>query len=139
MAARVYKNTVVVYKGITFRSKLELWIYKQLQGMKKNKGFVVEYETEKIPYVIQRNYIPDFIITLSNGHKIYVEAKGYFAPADRAKLKAVKKANPDMDLRIVFSKDNKLSKKSKTTYSQWAEKNNIPWAINNPKAEWFKT
>ena len=39
-------------------------------------------------------------------------------------MKAVKAANPDLDIRIIFqSPHNKINKRSKTTYSMWAEKN----------------
>jgi hypothetical protein len=43
-------------------------------------------------------------------------------------MKAVKEANPDLDIRIIFqSPHNKINKRSKTTYSMWAEKNGFPW------------
>lgn len=128
----------VKYRGRTFRSKLELWVHKQLQKLKNGYDFKFEYESEKIPYQIKRNYVPDFIVTLSNGHKVYVEAKGYFSPADRAKIKAVVESNPKLDLRIVFARDNLLTKRAKSTYTQWCDKLGIPWAINSPPKEWFR-
>ena len=83
-----------------------------------------EYEPHKVPYEIQFNYTPDFL--LPNG--VYLECKGFWEPEDRRKIKAVKEQHPDLDLRMVFqSPFNKISKKSKTTYAQWCEKHNIPW------------
>ena len=83
-----------------------------------------EYESTKIPYEIQFNYTPDFL--LPNG--VYLECKGLWEPEDRRKIKAVIEQHPDMDLRMVFQAPfNKISKKSKTTYAQWCDKHNIPW------------
>jgi hypothetical protein len=43
-------------------------------------------------------------------------------------MKAVKESHPDFDIRIIFqSPNNKISKRSKTTYAKWAEKNGFPW------------
>lgn len=104
--------------------------------MKRNK-FTFEYETENLPYVLVKRYIPDFIITKNDGTKIYIEVKGYLRPQDRAKLIAVKEANPTIDLRIVFGADNKLNRFSKTRYSEWATKHGIPYAVKDIPKEWF--
>ena len=81
------------------------------------------YEPEWLPYVIEHRYIPDFKIG-----DIYLETKGWFKSSDRRKMLAVKKANPDLDIRLVFqAPTNKISKRSKTTYAMWAEKNGFPW------------
>ena len=81
------------------------------------------YEPEWLPYVIEHRYIPDFKIG-----DIYLETKGWFKSSDRRKMLAVKKANPDLDIRLVFqAPTNKISKRSKTTYAMWAERNGFPW------------
>jgi len=81
------------------------------------------YESEKIDYVIEARYIPDFIVG-----DIYLETKGFFKPADRKKMLAVKKCNPNLDIRLVFQAPyNKINKNSKTTYSMWADKHGFPW------------
>ena len=78
----------------------------------------------KVPYVIQHNYTPDFI--LPNG--VWLEAKGYWDSKDRKKIKSVIQQNPDIDLRMVFQAPfNTISKKSKTTYAQWCDKLGIKW------------
>ena len=98
-------------------------------------GVSYEYESTQIPYTIQHHYRPDFVLP----NHVYLEAKGYWDPADRRKILAVKKDNPYIDLRMVFqSPYNKISKKSKTTYAQWCEKHDIPWAsFHDIPLEWL--
>ena len=114
-----------------FRSKLE----ERIADLFKNLGVIYEYESTKVPYVIQHNYTPDFL--LANG--IFLEAKGYWDSEDRRKMLAVKKANPDLDIRMVFQTPyNTISKKSKTTYAQWCDKHEIPWTtFTDIPVEWL--
>ena len=103
-----------------YRSNLEKNIADLLEGL----GVSFQYESEKLSYTIEHNYTPDFVLP----NYTYLEAKGYWDPADRRKILAVKKANPEIDLRMIFqSPYNKISKKSKTTYAMWCEKHDIPW------------
>ena len=83
------------------------------------------YEIEKFDYVTQSKYTPDFF--LKNG--VILEAKGFFKPSDRRKMLAVISQHPELDVRMVFQRNNTLSKHSKTTYGDWCEKHNIPWCI----------
>tara|TARA_R100000734_G_C3213072_1_gene27444 strand:- start:18 stop:386 length:369 start_codon:yes stop_codon:yes gene_type:complete len=118
-------------KTSKFRSQLE----KRIATLLTTLGVSYEYESEKVSYVIQHNYTPDFVLP----NHVYLEAKGYWDPADRRKILAVKKDNPDLDLRMVFqSPYNTISKKSKTTYAQWCEKHDIPWtAYHDIPIEWL--
>ena len=118
-------------KTSKFRSKLEENIATLLDGL----GVSFEYESEKLGYTIEHSYTPDFVLP----NYTYLEAKGYWSPADRRKILSVKKDNPDIDLRMVFqSPYNKISKKSKTTYAQWCEKHDIPWSsYQNIPIEWL--
>lgn len=109
------------------RNKFETRIHKQLKKQKKIK---VAYETVKIPYVIEGNYIPDFILT-SNTKTIYLETKGHFRPEAKRKMVAVKKLHPSLDIRIVF-----YSKKLRDI--RWAEKNGFPYAIGDVPQEWLE-
>lgn len=88
------------------------------------------YEGLKIPYVIAGHYTPDFVIATPTG-RLYIETKGYLRPEDKRKLIAVKKCNPNMDLRIVFYEHKPRSVK-------WAEKNHFKYAIGNIPEEWLK-
>ena len=95
-------------KTSKYRSGLEERVADLLSGL----GVTYEYESEKISYVIQHHYTPDFILP---NHTV-LECKGYWDAADRRKIKKVKEDNPDLDLRMVFqSPYNTISKKSKTT------------------------
>ena len=114
-------NKLKEKKEPKFRSNLEKNIADLLTGL----GVSYEYESEKLGYTIEHNYTPDFVLP----NYTYLEAKGYWAPEDRRKILAVKKSNPDVDIRMVFqSPYNTISKKSKTTYAQWCERHDIPWS-----------
>ncbi len=103
-----------------FKSGLEEQVAKLLEGL----GVTYEYESCKVPYTIQHHYHPDFILP----NHVHLETKGYWSAPDRRKIAAVKRDNPELDLRMVFqSPYNKISKGSKTTYAKWCEKHDIPW------------
>ena len=129
-------------KDIPFeaRSGWEPQVYKGLTAIRgKSKKFEIAYESEKIPYRIEYNYIPDFVITFKDGRKLYIEAKGYFDAEDRRKLIATKKTNPDKDIRIVFMADNKVHKSSKMRYSDWCDRHGFPYCIKALPIEWFQS
>lgn len=114
-----------------FRSKFEKRIFENA----KKKGFSVEFETIKVKYTIHSNYVPDFI--LPNG--IIVEAKGYFDSRARAKMIAVKRDNPDLDVRFLFMDSRKkLRKGSKTTYADWCKRHDFLFADGDEiPRKWF--
>ena len=118
-------------KKIKFKSKLE----EQVANLLSELGVTYEYESCKVPYVIQHHYHPDFILP----NHVYLETKGYWSPEDRRKIAAVKKDNPDIDLRMVFQAPyNKISKNSKTTYAKWCDKHDIPWcAYHSLPIDWL--
>jgi hypothetical protein len=114
-----------------FRSRLE----EKVADLLSHLGVSFDYESTKVPYVLQCNYTPDFL--LHNG--IYLETKGHLTEEDRRKMKAVKEANPELDIRFVFqSPTNKIYKGSKTSYASWAEKNGFKWcAYHSIPIEWL--
>ena len=114
-----------------FRSKLE----EKVATLLKELGVSYEYESTQVPYVIQHNYTPDFLLP----NHVYLETKGYWDAADRRKVLAVKRDNPFIDLRMVFqSPYNTISKKSKTTYAKWCDKHEIPWtAYHEIPMDWL--
>ena len=114
-----------------FRSKLE----ENIADLLEQLGVSYLYESEKLSYTISHNYTPDFVLP---NYK-YLEAKGYWAAEDRRKILAVKRDNPDVDLRMIFqSPYNTISKKSKTTYAQWCDKHDIPWtSYKDIPIEWL--
>ena len=118
-------------KTSKYRSGLEEQVANLLEGL----GVSYEYESTRVPYTIQHHYCPDFILP----NHVLLETKGDWDAADRRKIKAVKKDNPDLDLRMVFQAPfNKISKKSKTTYAMWCDKHDIPWtSFHNIPIEWL--
>ena len=117
---------------MAFRSGLE----EKVADLMVNLGVEYEYEADKLPYIIEHSYIPDF--RLPNG--IYLETKGLWESEDRRKVLAVIQQHPEIDLRMVFmSPYNKINKKSKTTYAKWCDKHNIKWChYGSIPIEWFK-
>jgi len=116
-----------------FRSGLEERIAEQLDQL----GVEYTYEKVKLKYIrpaSEHIYTPDFV--LANG--IIVETKGRFLLADRMKHLMVKKHNPDLDIRFVFSNSNaRISKTSKTTYAMWCRKHGYQFADKTIPEEWL--
>ena len=106
-----------------------------------------EYEAESFPWddvspnarcpdcglaaVQTRSYTPDFF--LSNG--VIIEAKGRFTPHDRRIALAMR--DRGVDVKLMFQFNNKLSRNSKTRYSDWCTKNDIDFAVRRLPPEWL--
>lgn len=117
-------------KKTAFRSGMEQRLVPALLA------FGAEYEPVFLRYASRRSrhYKPD--VVLKNG--IAIEIKGWFRPADRAKLLDVKAEYPQLDLRMVLaSPRQKLSPKSKTTQAEWCEQHGIPWSEKEVPAAWL--
>ena len=116
-----------------YRSGLEERIAEQLD----KAGVDYTYEEVKLKYIkpaSEHVYTPDFV--LANG--IIVETKGRFLLADRQKHILVKKHNPTLDIRFVFSNSNaRISKTSTTTYASWCKKNGFLYADKTIPQEWI--
>lgn len=116
-----------------FRSGLEERIAQELL----EQGVPFEYETQIIEYTKpakKAKYKPDFIL----GNGIIIETKGRFLTADRQKHLLIKSQRPELDIRFVFSNSNsKISKKSKTTYAMWCERNGFKYADGFIPKEWL--
>lgn len=113
------------HKGMTLRSGFE----KRGAEFLDAKSIDYEYEKHKVKYeepATCRTYTPDF--KLPNG--IFLEYKGRFTPADRRKMALVIEQNPELDIRLVFMRDNTLSKSSKTTYSAWCANRNVVCCVS---------
>lgn len=94
------------------------------------------YESKQVPYVLERTYNPDFEMV---DHGFFVEAKGLLDRDSKAKMIAVKKQHPDLDIRFVFMQANKKIPGSKQTHGEWATKNGFVWAEGNIPDEWLKS
>ena len=133
------------------RSKFEETIGKQLD----DAGMPYTYETYSYEYdvALAKNrarcldcdgtnlvrtawYTPDFF--LDNG--IIIEAKGRFTAANRRLILAVRQDHKELmdNLVMVFMRDNKIHRNSKTHYSDWCMENDVPFSIGEVKKEWLR-
>ena len=102
------------FRGIAagYRSGLEETISKVLE----EQGIEVLYETDKV----------------------YLETKGMWVVADRAKHILIKKQHPNIDIRFLFSNArSKLYKGSKTTYADYCEKHGFRYAHKHLPQDWI--
>ena len=79
-------------------------------------------------------YTPDFFFS----DTLILETKGKFTSKDRKKMLAMKQQHPILDIRMLFMADNKLSKLSKTRYSDWCKANGITYAVGTLPKQWLK-
>lgn len=95
----------------------------------------LEYEKDKIKYLVEHTYNPDWKIK----ENTYIETKGRWTSTDRAKHLHVREQHPELTIYMVFmNPNNKLSRVSKTSYWEFCEKHNIPWAtIDTIPRGWF--
>lgn len=108
----------------SFKSKLEVNVW----GVLKKHFPSVKYEPKKYKFIqpeIERTYIPDF----KTGRKeIYIEAKGKLDLETRKKMIWFRDSNPNIKIVFLFQNpDNKITKRSKTTYAMWATDNGFDW------------
>ena len=116
-----------------YRSGLEEAVANQLNSL----SIPFEYEKLVLNYTRpekEHRYTPDFV--LNNG--IIIKCKGQLLTSDRQKMILVKKHHPKRDIRFVFSNSkSRISKKSKTTYAMWCERNGFPYADKFIPTEWL--
>jgi hypothetical protein len=120
-----------------YKSQLEVLAAALLKRAKVK----IEYEPDILKFVQpakERKYTPDFRL----GSRTYIEVKGKLDAASRHKYVWVSEQNPDVRLYFLFGKaDNRITKNSRTTYADWAEKNGFEWAdirVGIPK-HWLKS
>ncbi|MCP5005501.1 MAG: hypothetical protein GY941_16420 [Planctomycetes bacterium] len=133
------------YEGEVYRSEYER---KQAKLLVKN-GVEFEYERTQLVFSEKvtggqcaecsstkvrkrRKYTPDFYFPTTD---IFVETKGKFDAPTRTKMKNVCEQS-GRDVRMVFMRDNYLTRKRKMKYSRWCEINNIKYAIGDIPLEW---
>ena len=67
-------------------------------------------------------YLPEYDLT--------VESKGIFSGRDRKIQQSMKEEYPDLGIKMLFYQDNRLSKLSKTKYSEWCLKQDIDYHVS---------
>lgn len=97
-----------------------------------------EYETKKITYVEPlkvRTYTPDLILF---DEELIIEVKGRWTAIDRRKMGEVLEQNPELNIKMLFHKDNTISRNSRTRYSDWCRKRQIDYHIGiDVPQEWI--
>ena len=78
-------------------------------------------------------YTPDWFLE----NDVIIESKGRFTASDRRKMVAVKRLHPDLDIKMLFMRDNKIHKNSSTTYTMWCEANGFDYSVGEFKEEWL--
>lgn len=131
-----------------FRSNAEARIAKWLE----DNGIKYDYENIKIPYTStvknglcekcgnkkalqRRTYLPDFTFP---DYGWILEVKGRLTSSDRSKMIDIKKANPEISIRLLLLQDNKLRKNSEKRYSTWCLDNGFLYCVKNLPISWFK-
>ncbi len=110
----------------------ETWSYEYDEPLRKNMARCDDCGSNNL--VRTGWYTPDFF--LSNG--VIIETKGRFTASDRRKMAAVQADHPDLDIKMLFMRDNKIHKNSKTHYSDWCMENDYDFAIGEIPASWLK-
>jgi len=114
--------------GDEWDSQFEFLVYTGLQGLgysvrRCDKSDSVAYnhgvtqgrclECGSAEVVQERNYTPDLYVVEpqeeATGAGYYIECKGYFPADRRSQLRSVIQSNPDLDLRILFAAERKLT------------------------------
>jgi len=83
----------------------------------------------------RRWYTPDFVITRGSCPTLYVEAKGRLTGPTRTKMLDVKRAHPDLDIRFLFYRKEKVMLKRTPYNTNWAEANGFPYAVGHEVPE----
>lgn len=119
-------NKFKAKRGRKYRSQFEANLAKR---MPRVPGVKVVYEGLSIDYIVQKVYRPDWIVYLPDGKLRLIEAKGWFRPEDKQKMLAVKKSNPQLDIKFVLS-----NKKD----AIWVERHGFDYSINSIPKSWLQ-
>ena len=140
------RGTKEEFNGVKYASKFEARIAKQLTAI----GISYEYEQRSLDYLLpitkskcgdcgstevfgERTYTPDFYLPV---YDIWLEIKGHFKPHDRKIIQLIKKQY-DIDLRMVFLFNNRVTRQSENRYSDWCRQRGIPYALTWVPEEWL--
>jgi hypothetical protein len=133
-----------------YRSTYECAIARRLRA----EGVAFEYEAQSFPVFVKAgrsyscgepgcgggarrkiNYTPDFLF---NDRTFIVEAKGRLDAGSRAKAIAFRTQYPDIEYALLFEENNRISRVSRTHYTDWADANEILCAVGLMPPEWIR-
>lgn len=115
-----------------YRSKFE----KTIGDFLYKKKIRFSHEKDKFRYRVPESdhwYIVDF--SLPNG--IFIETKGKWDSDSRKKMALIKEQFPDVDIRILFMRDQPIRKGSNTMYSDVCKKLGYKYAFKEIPKEWL--
>lgn len=134
-------------KASGYRSGFE----KEMADVLGVKGITFKYEARTVDYVSpvrggvclkcsasstgkRRKYLADFSIG-----GIILETKGKLDSPGRTKLIAIKKSNPELDIRLVFQRNNRIRRNSPVHYTDWAKANGFKHCVGTKlPAKWVR-
>ena len=123
------KKTKKQTATINFRSKFEETVAEALGECCPD----YEYETLRIPYVVERNYNPDFI--LPNGIILKLKVISNLLTSGNT---SSSKSNTRKDIRFVFQKASVRVQGSKLTCAEWCERYGFLYAEGKVPEEWTR-
>lgn len=132
------------------RSRLEQDVADRLDSMGVNweyEKYVLSYlkpirtavcgDCEGSNVYAKRTYTPDFWLP---DYHCFLEVKGKFGQVDRMKMRLVVDQNPEEDIRMVFSRNNLIGRKSQTNtrYIDYANQYGMDACVlENLTEEWL--
>lgn len=120
-----------------YRSKFEYEVATVLE----EAGVKFQYEPVQIPY---RNntgdhfYIPDFLVCLKDGTRVYLEVKGFMPLEAAHKMQAVKYQNAGLNIWCVFQNGKTKVGRRRSTNLAWAKRNGFPAVAKTIPSEWLE-
>lgn len=130
-ASRYEERVAKFLKEQNVKFTYETFSYEYDEPLRKNRARCGDCDSQNL--VRTGWYTPDFF--LASGY--IIETKGRFTAADRRKMLAVKRFHPDLNIVMLFMRDNKIHRNSTTKYSDWCKQQGFDYAIGLPKKEWF--
>ena len=140
MSRRSTKNPEdLIYRGVTYKSDLEVGVAKTLHKEKRRCKFKFNYEHCPFTYQLaEREYWPDFLIVREDGSEVFIEVKGYLDKDAQRKMLAVKECHPQSTFVFLFAKNNPIRKGAKMRYSDWCKKHEFDFSIGEIPERWLK-
>lgn len=132
MRSKFEKNVAKILSSKGVKYEYEAYQFPYTEPLRKNKARCMDCGSTQL--VREGWYTPDFYLPES---KLFIETKGRFTAADRRKMVSVIRDNPEERFVMLFMRDNKIHRNSKTHYSDWCMEQDIDFAIGEPKEDWL--
>ena len=118
------RQTAAYLHNVGMKFTYETYVYEYNEPLRKNLATCADCGSQNL--MRTGHYTPDFF--LENG--LIIETKGRFMASDRRKMIAMKKDYPNERIAILFGRNNKLSRQSTTTYTEWCDANGYTCSVS---------